>query len=284
MTSGQPSTTKPPDRAGIVREATRVVASRLHSQRPRVGIVLGSGLGGLAARVEKTTIVPYREIPGFPPSTVAGHEGELVAGLLGGVPVVMQSGRFHLYEGHDADTVVLPVRVFTELGIEYLIATNAAGGIRRTFVPPALMLVADHVNLMWRNPLLGPVLATEERFPDMSDPYDPALRRIARAVARNEGVSLEEGVYLGVLGPSYETPAEIGAFERMGVDAVGMSTVPEILTARARGVRCLGFSVISNVASGRSLTPLTHDEVLAASRDLAGRLEQILLGVLGRLP
>jgi len=269
--------------AGDLGEATHVVASRLGRLRPRVGIVLGSGLGGLAGRVTNATTVPYREIPGFPDTGVVGHKGELVAGTLGGVPVILQCGRFHLYEGHDAATVALPVRVFAELGIEILVVTNAAGGIRRTLRPPALMLIADHVNLMWRNPLVGPVLPREGRFPDMSDPYDHELRRLAHEVARDEGVPLAEGVYLGLLGPSYETPAEIRAFERMGVDAVGMSTVPEVLAARARSVRCLGFSVISNVAAGFSQSRLAHDEVLAAGRALAERLEQVVLGVLRRL-
>lgn len=269
--------------AATLRDATRVVASRLGRFRPRVGIVLGSGLGRLAERVKDATTVPYRDITGFPAATVAGHKGELVAGKLEGVPVILQSGRFHLYEGYDAATVALPVRAFAELGVEILIVTNAAGGIRRTLEPPCLMLIADHVNLMWRNPLLGPVLGKEGRFPDMSDPYDRELRRLAREVARDGGVALEEGVYLGVLGPSYETPAEIRAFERLGADAVGMSTVPEVLAARARGVRCVGFSVISNVAAGLSPERLAHADVLAAGRDLAEGVERLVLGVLRRL-
>ncbi len=207
----------------------------------------------------------------------------MVAGELDGVPVLLQSGRFHLYEGHDAQTVALPVRVMAELGVSVLIVTNAAGGLRRTHRPPALMLIADHVNLMWRNPLTGPVLDEEERFPDMSDPYDGALRAHARAAAREAGVTLDEGVYLGVLGPSYETPAEIRAFERIGADAVGMSTVPEVIAARARGVRCLGISTITNLAAGLSTRRLDHDEVLAAGRVVARELTLVVRGVIGRL-
>jgi len=257
--------------------------TRLGVFRPRVGVVLGSGLGALSALVANAARVPYGELPGFPSTGVVGHRGELVVGALEGVPVILQSGRFHLYEGHDPATVALPVRLFAALGVECLVLTNAAGGIRRTFRPPTLMLIADHINLMWRNPLVGPVLEREERFPDMSDPYDQELRRLAHAAARAEGAPLEEGVYLGVMGPSYETPAEIRAFERIGADAVGMSTVPEVLAARACGVRCVGFSVVSNVATGFSPGRLTHDEVLAAGDEVSARLARVLLGVLRRL-
>lgn len=250
---------------------------------PRVAIVLGSGLGGLVTSVEDAVVIPYADIPGFPEPTVEGHGGTLHLGRISGVPVVLQSGRFHLYEGFPPEQVVLPVRAFAELGVGTLIVTNAAGGLRRTFAPPALMLVADHVNLMFRAPLAGPVLPGEERFPDMAAPYDPALRDVAKRVARDAGIPLAEGVYAGVLGPNYETPAEIRMLDRLGADAVGMSTVPEVIAARARGVRVLGISTITNLAAGISPTALSHDEVLAAGREAGGWLETLVRGVVAEL-
>src|SRR6266511_2752848 len=245
-----------------VRRATEAVAARLGSLRPRVAIVLGSGLGPLADDVQSAIRIPQSAIPGFPEPGVAGHKGELVAGTLEGVPVIAQAGRFHLYEGHPAALAALPVRVFAGLGIDTLIVTNAAGGVRRTFRAGGLMLIADHINLMWRNPLTGPPEPGEERFPLMHAPYDAQLRAHARAVAVEAGIPLEEGVYAGLLGPSYETPAEVRMLERLGADAVGMSTVPEVLAARARGIRCLGFSSITNAAAGLG-EPLAHEDVLA---------------------
>ncbi len=259
------------------------MVKRLGGTPPRVGIVLGSGLGALADAVESPTSIPYGEIPGFPEPTVAGHAGQLIVGTLEGVPVALQAGRFHLYEGHEAATVALPARVLAELGIEILIVTNAAGGLRATFRPPLLMLIADHLNLMWRNPLLGAVVEGEERFPDMSDPYDAELRALARTIAHEQGIALEEGTYAAVAGPSYETPAEIRMLQRIGADAVGMSTVPEVLAARARGVRVLGISSITNAGAGLSGTALSHEEVLEAGRALAADLEAIVRGVLCRL-
>ncbi len=263
-------------------QAADFLRGRLKGFGPRVAIVLGTGLGGLAEKVERAVVVPYRDIPGFPETGVAGHRGELVLGALEGVRVLLQSGRFHLYEGHDPQTVVLPVRVFHALGIQTLIVTNAAGGLRPTFRPPALMLIADHVNLMSRSFLAGPVVPPEERFPDMSEPYDRELRRLAGEVALARGIALEEGVYLGLLGPSYETPAEIRMLQRFG-DAVGMSTVPEVVAARARGMRVLGFSTITNLAAGISPTALSHEEVLEAGRVVATDLERLVRGVLPRL-
>src|SRR5436189_5901165 len=267
----------------LIRGATDAVARRLDGLRPRVAIVLGSGLAGVAEAVRDAVRIPYSAIPGFPEPGAPGHKGELVGGTLEGVPVVVQSGRFHLYEGHAPDVAALPTRVFAALGATTLVVTNAAGGIRHPFRPPTLMLIADHINLMFKNPLVGPVAEGDERFPDMSDPYDPALRRLARDVARTERIPLEEGVYAGLLGPSFETPAEIRMLQRIGADAVGMSTVPEVIAARARGIRCLGFSSITNVAAGLSAAPLSHEEVLAAGARLAGQLATLIRGVLARL-
>jgi len=265
---------------GTAAEATEAVQQRLGSLQPRVAIVLGSGLGFLADEVIDPIRIPYNTIPGFPQPGVAGHKGELVAGKLEGVPVIVQAGRFHLYEGHPAAVAALPSRVFAELGVEILIVTNAAGGVRRTFPGGTLMLIADHINLMWRNPLIGQPERGEQRFPMMHEPYDRKLRSLARTVARESGIRLEEGVYAGLLGPSYETPAEVRMLEKLGADAVGMSTVPEVLVARSRGIRCLGFSSITNPGAGLTAQALSHEEVLAASQEIARGLSVVVKGVL----
>jgi purine-nucleoside phosphorylase len=264
-------------------KATAAVAQRLGRRKPRVAIVLGSGLGFLAADIADPLRILYRDIPGFPEPGVAGHKGELVAGTLEGVPVIVQAGRFHLYEGHSAAVAALPVRVFAELGVDTLIVTNAAGGVRRTFRAGSLMLIADHINFMWRNPLTGPPEPGEERFPLMHEPYDAGLRAQARAVAREAGIVLEEGVYAGLLGPSYETPAEVRMLERLGADAVGMSTVPEVVVARARGIRCLGFSSITNPAAGLTGELLSHQDVLVMGKEIARVLGVVIKGVLRTL-
>ncbi len=271
------------DVGAAVGAATEAVAERLAGFQPRVAIVLGSGLGSVADEVQSAIRIPQSAVPGFPQPGAPGHKGELVAGTLERVPVLVQSGRFHLYEGHAPAIAALPVRVFARLGVRTLIVTNAAGGLRLTFRPPTLMLIADHINLMWRNPLVGRVEEGEERFPDMSDPYDARLRALAREVARAQRIPLEEGVYAALLGPSFETPAEIRMLERIGADAVGMSTVPEVIAARARGIRCLGFSTITNVAAGLSSAKLSHEEVLEAARVVAGQLSRLIQGVLARL-
>ena len=245
--------------------------------------MLGSGLGFLTEHIEKPVTIPYREIPGFPATTVIGHTAELVAGRLAGKEIIAQSGRFHLYEGHPAELAVLPVRIFATLGIQTLILTNAAGGIRRTFSSGTVMLIADHINLSFRNALLGPVLPGEDRFPDMSVPYDNKLRALAREVARTRKIALDEGVYIQLLGPSYETPAEIRMADRLGADAVGMSTAVEVIAARARGLRCLGFSVVTNLASGISPTKLNEVEVLETAHRVRHELVGLVEGVIERL-
>ncbi|HXG43518.1 MAG TPA: purine-nucleoside phosphorylase [Gemmatimonadales bacterium] len=245
-----------------VDRAARRVREWLGERRPRIAVVFGSGLGGLTARLAAPIRLAYHEVPGLPSPGVAGHRGELLAGSLGGTPVLCQSGRLHGYEGHPPARVVLPVRVFARLGVEVLVVTGAAGAINRTLEPGSLLLLADHLNLAFRSPLAGPALPGEERFPDLSQPYDPRLRALARAAAREERIPLAEGIYAWVLGPSYETAAEIRMLDRLGADAVGMSTVPEVLAARARGLRVLGFSLITNRATGLSSARLSHEEVL----------------------
>jgi purine-nucleoside phosphorylase len=260
--------------------ALRRVSDWLDDFKPRTAIVLGSGLGSLVVAVERPKRLAYSDIPGFPVPQVAGHGGELVAGLIEGVPVLLQSGRFHLYEGHEPQTVALPVRIFADLGIRVLIVTNAAGGLRPGFRPPVLMLITDQVNLAWRNPLAGPLMAGEQRFPDMSHPFDPGLRTTAREVALEARIPLEEGVYAGLLGPQYETPAEIRMYQRLGADAVGMSTVSEVIVAGARGMRVLGFSTITNLGTGMTAAKLSHEEVLVAGKQVADQLEVLVRGVL----
>jgi purine-nucleoside phosphorylase len=266
-----------------VEPAAAAVRERLEGRTPSVAIVLGSGLGQFAERLGDAVRMPYTDIPGFPSPTVIGHSGELVAGMLAGRVVLVQSGRFHMYEGHPAALTALPVRVFARLGIETVVLTNAAGGIRRSFGSGTVMLIADHLNLSFRNPLFGPVLPGEERFPDMSNPYDAALRGLAREVARRRRVPLAEGVYAGLLGPSYETPAEIRMLERLGADAVGMSTVLEVIAARAAGIRCLGFSAITNPAAGVTMQKLHHLEVMETAYRIAGELAALIEGVVAEL-
>jgi purine-nucleoside phosphorylase len=264
--------------------AARVVRDRLAGRAPSIAVVLGSGLGPLARRIEAPVRIPYLEIPHFPPPTVAGHAGELLIGELGGKTVVAQSGRFHQYEGHSAATAALPVRVFRALGVDTLILTNAAGGIRRSFSAGTLMLIADHLNLTGRNPLVGPVAPGVQRFPDLTVAYDAGLRTLAREAAARLGIPLEEGVYAGLLGPSYETPAEIRMLERLGADAVGMSTVLEVIAARAAGIRCLGFSTITNPAAGRTPEPLSHAEVVETGARMSGWVGQLIEEVVRRVP
>ncbi len=264
---------------GTIERAADVVRERAGSLSPRVAIVLGSGLGGLAESLSAAIEIPYADLPGFPATSVAGHAGQLIVGRLRGVPVILQSGRFHMYEGHELGVVTLPVRVFGALGVHTFIVTNAAGGIRPDAHPPLLMVITDHINMTGRNPLVGSVVHGEPRFPDMSVAYDAGLRSLARAVAEREGIPIEEGVYAGVLGPSFETPAEIRMLRQLGADAVGMSTVPEVIVARARGMRVLGISAISNLGSGITGQPLSHDEVLAAGKTVAASLERLVGGV-----
>jgi purine-nucleoside phosphorylase len=258
------------------------VRAWLGAWQPEVALVLGSGLGFLAERLEEARRLGYRDLPGFPVSTVPGHRGELVAGRLAGRRVLCQSGRFHGYEGHPAETVVLPVRMLVDLGVRALLLTNAAGGIRSGFGPGSLMLLADHLNLTFRNGLHGPVRSGDQRFPDMSAPYDAELRAQARQVARVERIALEEGVYAGVMGPSYETPAEIRMLRGLGADAVGMSTVLEVIAARAAGMRCLAISTITNRAAGLGQGRLSHEEVMAAAAAAGERLGRLVAGIVAR--
>lgn len=257
------------------------------AQQPRIGLILGSGLGGLADSVQKPDIIPYNDLPNWPISTVFGHAGRLVVGSLENQAVLVMQGRIHFYEGISMSQVTLPVRVMQRLGIEILFVTNAAGGINPDFEPGDLMLLTDHLNLVGMagfNPLVGPNM--EEfgpRFPDMSQAYDRALNDLARQAARENGITLQEGVYVGLSGPSFETPADLRFLRMAGADAVGMSTVPEVTVARHGNTRVLGISGISNKANLDGNTITTHEEVLEAGRTIVPKLEKIIRSVLRSL-
>jgi xanthosine phosphorylase len=252
--------------------------------RPRVGVVLGSGLGAVADAVEDATVVPYEELPGFPRPGVEGHAGRAVAGQIGGVPVVALQGRAHVYEGVDVDQIRTPVRALCAAGAEILVVTNAAGSLRADLGPGRLMLIEDHINLTGVNVLAGP---NEEelgpRFPSLRDAYDPRLRADMRVAARDLGVDLEEGVYLAVSGPSFETPAEIRAFHTLGADAVGMSTVHETTLARHCGLRVAAVSAITNYAEGMSDEPVSHEQTLRDAARAAADLAPLLTRFVGSL-
>jgi purine-nucleoside phosphorylase len=266
-----------------VSEAAAFLKSKLGSLAPAIGIVLGSGLGAVADAVADAAIVPYAEIPHFPQSTVEGHSGRIVAGLLGGVPVVAMQGRVHFYEGYTPQQVTFPMRVLGALGVKAVVLTNAAGGIAEDYKLGQLVALGDHINLMGWNPLVGP---NEERFAvrkgaalrffDMTEAYSKALRALAKQAAAEEGFALDEGVYLAVSGPSFETPAEIRAFRTMGATLVGMSTVPETLVARHMGIEVLGLSCVTNLAAGLGAKQLSHEEVFETGRQVEHRLARLL--------
>ena len=257
---------------------------------PRVGIVLGSGLGAFAGQVEEAVMLPYATLPHFPQSTVEGHSGNLVIGRVAGVDVAVMQGRVHAYEGYSLPEVTFPVRVLGLLGCETLIVTNAAGGIDPALRPGQLVALSDHLNLTGTNAALGPneprfgLRGTPApRFFDMSAAYSPRLRALAAAEAAAQGYVLPEGVYLAVLGPSFETPAEIRAFRTLGADLVGMSTVHEVIVARHMGLEVLGLSLVTNAAAGVSAEAIHHEEVMDVGRQVEGRFGALLTGVLGRL-
>jgi purine-nucleoside phosphorylase len=251
---------------------------------PRVGVVLGSGLGGLAEAIEDGVEISYDQIPGWPVSTAIGHAGVLVLGTVDGVPLAVMRGRAHLYEGVPADRAVLGVRVLSRLGIETLVVTNAAGAVDESYRPGMLVLISDHVNLMGTSPLVGPNDETlGPRFPDMSEAYDRELRRMAREAAARLGLEVGEGVYAAWLGPQFETPAEIRLMRAVGGNLAGMSTVPEVIAARHLGIRCLGISVVTNMAAGVGSDKLDHSEVLAAGAEAEPRLTALLREVLPAL-
>jgi len=263
--------------AEAAHHAADVVRRRVGPiEEPVLAIVLGSGLGGLASRIENATAIAFGDVPGFAAATVAGHAGRLIFGRLAGRPVVALAGRFHMYEGHAAAQAGFPIRVLHALGARTLFVSNAAGGINAAFTPGDLMIVTDHLNLMFRNPLVGTLVAGDVRFPDMSEPYDRTLSAQLRHEGAVLGITMREGVYCGLLGPTYETPAEVRMLRVLGADAVGMSTVPEVVVARAMGMRVAGVSCITNLASGVSPTPLSHAEVIETTTRVASQFETLI--------
>ena len=266
-----------------IDQAAETIRTRT-SYRPRVGIILGSGLNALADSVQQADVIPFGELPNWPVSTVQGHSGRLVIGELEGQSVLVMQGRIHYYEGYSMSQITLPVRVMLRLGLEIMIVTNAAGGVNPEFVPGDVMLITDNLNLMGMtgaNPLMGPNIdELGPRFPDMSQAYDLELMSIARKVASQGQLTLREGVYCGLSGPSFEGPADLRFLKMAGTDAVGMSTVPEVIVARHGGLRVLGFSGISNKANLDGLTVTTHEEVMEAGKVITPKIEKIIRGVL----
>jgi len=268
------------------RLAALVAAVRSHTDLvPEVGIVLGSGLGGLADDLEDAVAIQFADLPGWPAATAPGHAGRLLLGRLAGRTVVMLQGRFHLYEGNDPGLVIQPVLLFGQLGARIVILTNAAGGLDPSFGPGTLMVMRDHINLTGRSPLIGPN-ADElgPRFPDLIDAWDPNLRERLHAAGAAEGIGLEEGIYVGLTGPTYETPAEVRMLAGLGGHAVGMSTVLECIAARWVGLSVCGVSLVTNAGAGYSGEPLTHEEVLVAGQVAGPRLARVIRRFLADLP
>ena len=268
------------------RLAALVAAVRSHTTLvPEVGIVLGSGLGDLADGLTDAVAIPFADLPGWPAATAPGHAGRLLLGTLGGRPVVMLQGRFHLYEGNDPGLVIQPVLLFKQLGARIVVLTNAAGGLDPTFGPGTLMVMRDHINLTGRNPLIG-ANADElgQRFPDLTDAWSPRLRDLLRAAAAAEDVPVAEGIYVGLTGPTFETPAEVRMLASLGGHAVGMSTVLECIAARWVGLEVCGVSLVTNAGAGYTGEPLTHEEVLASGQIAGPRLARVLRRFVADLP
>lgn len=261
-------------------ETTQWLKSRINCQ-PEVAIILGSGLGKLADGIEDKNEIPYKDIPNFPVSTVEGHAGKLIVGKLGGKNVVAMSGRFHYYEGYSMKETTFPIRVFHGLGIQTLFASNAAGGTNPSFHIGDLMLITDHINMMPENPLRGKNIAPGPRFPDMTHAYSPELLLKAKAAAANLGIQLQEGIYLATQGPTYETPAEYRMYRLLGADAVGMSTVPEIIVANHCGLKCMGISVITNVS--QTCSKVSHEEVKLAADAAQPKMTALFIGIIKSL-
>ena len=261
-----------------IKDIVAVLDQRLGGIKPEIGIVLGSGLGSLADIIQNPVVIPYKDLPGFPVSTATGHKGNYIVGTLSGKTVIAMQGRIHYYEGYGMDKVVLPIRVMMALGIKYLFVSNAAGGTNLAFHIGDLMIIKDHINLL-PNPLIGPNIdELGPRFPDMTRPYDPALIRLACTVAAQEGIELQKGVYLASSGPSYETPAEYKYFRTIGADAVGMSTIPEVIVARHSGVPVFGISVITNEAHDDYADDYENDgeDVVEAANAAASKMTRLI--------
>ena len=274
---------------GRAQTATAYVQTLL-KVTPRVGVILGSGLSAFGVQVQDAVVIPYRSIPCFPVATVEGHSGNLILGTIAGVAVAVLQGRVHAYEGYSMAEVTFPTRVLGLLGCRTLIVTNAAGGIKSTYAPGMLVAISDHINLTGMNAAAGPnearfglTMGSGLRFFDMTAAYSARLRMLAKKIAGAQGFELQEGVYVSVLGPSYETPAEIRAFQRLGADLVGMSTVHEVIVARHMGLEVLGISLVTNPAAGVSSQAIHHEEVMDVGRQVEGRFTELLMGVIAAL-
>jgi purine-nucleoside phosphorylase len=266
-----------------VKESADHIRNRVDIS-PEIALTLGSGLGGLAERIEDRVVIPYAEIPNFPEVTVSGHAGNLILGHLAGKHVIAMQGRFHYYEGYVLRSITLPVRIFKELGASVYIVTNAAGGLNKSFAAGDIMLITDHINLTGANPLIGPNDdSLGPRFPDMSEAYDGKLLKLAKQVAAEKSIHVREGVYVGVSGPNYETPAELRFLSMIGGNAVGMSTVHEVIVARHAGLRVLGISCISDVATPDGKHPLTHEQVVAQAETTGPTIGKLIKGVIEKL-
>lgn len=273
------------ERSERIYKAAAFVKERLAGREPFAGVVLGSGLGKLADKIEDQTVIDYKEIPGFPVSTAIGHAGKLIAGMLGGKFIIAMKGRFHYYEGYPMDLVTLPIRVMKVLGIRYLFVSNAAGGVNFDFKIGDLMIIRDHINLL-PNPLIGKNLDDfGPRFPDMTRPYEPALIALAEKIGASLGIALKKGVYLAGTGPSYETPSEYKYFRMIGADAVGMSTIPEVIVARHSSIPVFGVSVITNEAHDDYAEDYVNDgdDVVAAADAAADRMTALFSGIIEAL-
>lgn len=266
-----------------ILEAAQYIQSKI-SKKPKIGIVLGSGLGIYIDQIQNKTVIPFDDIPHFKKTSVEGHSGALIAGEVHGVPVIALQGRIHAYEGHDMDEIVLPVRAMGQLGLEYLFLTNASGGINAEYHPGDLVTISDHINLSGRNPLVGPNLADlGPRFPDMGNAYDKFLRELLHEVGKKNNVNLKSGVYCSVLGPTYETPAEIRMLRIIGADLVGMSTVPEVIAANHMGIKVAGVACVTNYAAGIKEEKLSHADVKHVAEKAMVGFATVLTETIGEL-
>ena len=250
--------------------------------RPETAIILGTGLGRLSEEIKKEVVIPYKEIPNFPVSTVEGHEGKFIFGKLGSKDIIAMEGRFHYYEGYSMKEVTFPIRVMNELGIKTLFVSNAAGGTNPSFRIGDLMIITDHINFMPENPLHGPNIPPGPRFPDMSEAYNTDLIELADQIAAEQGIKVKHGVYLATQGPTYETPSEYRMFARFGADAVGMSTVPEVIVARHCGIRCFGISIITDLGVNGKIVKVTHENVQKAANEAQPRMAAIMKEMINR--
>lgn len=264
-----------------ILETAEWLKARMTTQ-PETAIILGTGLGELAKEIDKEQVIPYTEIPHFPISTVEGHAGSLIFGKLGGRNILAMEGRFHYYEGYDMKQVTFPIRVMRELGIKTLFVSNAAGGTNPAFSIGDLMIITDQINFMPENPLRGANIPQGPRFPDMGHPYDPALIQLADTIAQEKNIAVQHGVYLATQGPTYETPSEYRMFARWGADAVGMSTVPEVIVARHCGIRCFGISIITDLGGMEEIVEVTHEDVQKAAAEAQPRMAAIMGEMIAR--